>query len=82
MIIDGRISENSSMVWTDNEHISFSWVEVNGAPAYLGTFIERDGYTLIWAKDGIEHSIYFETDLPWKRFIKSPNKSTDSRTTL
>ncbi|HIX30800.1 MAG TPA: DUF4367 domain-containing protein [Firmicutes bacterium] len=64
LIIDGWISENSSMVWTDNEHISFSWVEVNGAPAYLGTFIERDGYTLIWAKDGIEHSIYFETDLP------------------
>ena len=64
LCIDGWISENSSMVWTDNEHISFSWVEVNGAPAYLGTFIERDGYTLIWAKDGIEHSIYFETDLP------------------
>lgn len=63
LMIDGCISENASMVWTDNEHISYEWVTVNDVPAYLGTFIEREGYTLDWAKDGIEHSIYFETDL-------------------
>lgn len=70
LYIDMCISENASMVWTDNEHISYEWVTVNDVPAYLGTFIEREGYTLDWAKDGVEHSIYFETDLPIDELYK------------
>ncbi len=70
LMIDGCISENASMVWADNEHISYEWVTVNDVPAYLGTFIERDGYTLDWAKEGVENSIYFETDLPINELYK------------
>ena len=70
LIIRSRISENASMVWTDNEHISYEWVTVNDVPAYLGVFVDGEGYTLDWAKDGVEHSIYFETDLPIDELYK------------
>ena len=70
LYIDMCISENASMVWTDNEHISYEWVTVNDVPAYLGVFVDGEGYMLDWAKDGIEQSIYFETDLPIDELYK------------
>lgn len=70
LLIDGCLSENASMVWTDNEHITFEWVTINGVQAHLGIFTERNGYTLNWAKDGIEHAIYFETNMPVSELYK------------
>ena len=58
IVIDVTVLENASMIWMDNEHTVYEKIEFNGTTAYLGTFIERDGYTLNWAQNGMEHYIY------------------------
>lgn len=61
IVISCQVSENASMTWADNEHTSYDTITFNGVTAYLGTFKERDGYTLDWANNGIEYSIYAES---------------------
>ena len=59
--IQVQLLENGSITRTDNEHFEFEQIMFNGVSAYLGHGFSVAGdeiYTLLWAKDGLEYSIY------------------------
>ena len=61
-----QLLENGSMTWIDNEHMEFEQITFNGMSTYLGHGFSVAGgeiYTMLWAKDGMEHSIYTNVSL-------------------
>ena len=59
-----RVAENASMVSMDTEHTDFRTIEYGDGDAYLGTFEDGEGYTMLWIANGIEHELYISAYLP------------------
>lgn len=59
--IEVKIAHNSAGYRMDNENINYEKITFNDVSAYLGTFEQRDGYVMLWVKDGVEHLIYAES---------------------
>lgn len=70
IMIDARIANNASAVWTDNEHITYKSINIGETDAYLGTFNDGDGYVMYWFANGIEHEIYINAYLPETEVLK------------
>lgn len=60
------VIENASERWLDNEYTTYDNITFNGVTAYLGQFTDIDGNSgcrMVWAKDGIEHTVEAYTSL-------------------
>lgn len=65
------IAQNGSAYWIDREHIKHEKITFNDVDAYYGYGTSLSGdkvKTLLWAKDGVEHSIY--TNVPVSEMFK------------
>lgn len=61
LTIRASVLQNLSQTRMDNEHTRFEMVTIFDTTAYLGKWTSVDGlegYTMLWAKDGIENYIY------------------------
>ena len=65
-----RIAENSSIVVTDSEHITYKTIDFGEADAYFGTFDDGDGYVMYWFADGMEHELYINAILPESEVLR------------
>lgn len=69
IIVELSLLENSFQVDMDNEHTAYNLISFQGETGLLGHWIPHkstaspESYTLIWAHDGIVHTLYSETDL-------------------
>ena len=63
ILIEANTANNMAGISIDTEHITYQSIDFGESDAFLGTFENGGGYTMIWYANGIEHFLYVSADI-------------------